>query len=205
MQGSFGFLKSTVIAAIVLFLNVKLPAQSKSYDGVWWQMRTASEQEGFIFGYGDCYAASPDQRVRVSLDDQNLQIAVGVFYQAHQSQRTRPVAQVLRDIWAGHVSVPYAKQALPGGGWRERHGYFDGLWWKGSSNPEQLGFVEGYATCFSSEHRKARAFSLEPEKYVSLLTAWYSLNGDESFAARRQAEKIADVLPRFSNAGLVSK
>ena len=200
-------MKSTVVAiAIVLSLSLELPAQSKSYDGVWWQLRTSPEQEGFIFGYGACYASAPDQKVRVSIDDANMRIAVGVFYQAHQSQRTRPVGHVLQDIWAGHVSVPYASHVLPGEGWRERHGYFDGLWWKGSNHPEQVGFVEGYATCYNSEHRKAKLLSLEPEKYVWLLSTWYSPGGDESVSAERQAEKIADVLPRFSEQnGLASK
>jgi hypothetical protein len=198
-----GFLKLARLGCQVALLTslllapCRLPAQSRSYDGVWWQLRTSAEQEGFIFGYGDCYADPAGQKIRMSLDDANMRIAVGIFYQSHEKLRTRPVAEVLKDIWAGHVPVHESKHASPGEGWRERHGYFDGTWWKGSNNTEQLGFVEGYIACHG-EQRKAKPLQLEPEKYAERLSAWYTPGGDESVAAQHQAEKIADVLSRFS-------
>jgi hypothetical protein len=182
----------------LLLIPCSLAAQSKSYDGVWWQLRTSAEQEGFIFGYGDCYADPAGQKIRMSLDDADMRIAVGTFYQSHEKLRTRPVAEVLKDIWAGHTPVHEARHAAPGEGWRERHGYFDGTWWKGSNNTEQLGFVEGYTACRNREQRKVKPLQLEAARYVELLTAWYTPGGDESVAAQHQAEKIADVLLRFS-------
>jgi hypothetical protein len=184
------------VVGSLLFTPYSFPAQSRSYDGDWWQQRTSPELEGFIFGYGDCYADPAGQKIRMSLDDADIRIAVGIFYQGHQKLRTRPVADVLKDIWAGHIPVYEAKRAAPGEGWRARHGYFDGLWWKGSSSAEQLGFVEGYVACHNREQRKAKPLQLEPPRYVELLSAWYAPS-DESVAAQHQAEKIADVLLRF--------
>lgn len=190
----------TTWAAVLLVCAGSLAALSKTYDGDWWDSLSSAEQEGFIFGYGDCYADSADQRVRISIDDANMRIAVGVFYQAHQKLRTRPVPLVLRDIWSGHVNVAETRHVVAGEGWRQRHGYFDGLWWKGSNSAEQLGFVEGYAACHNTELRKAKPLTLEPEKYVSLLSGWYTPGGDDALVAQHQGAKIADVLQRFAEA-----
>jgi hypothetical protein len=184
-----------MIASLVL-LPTTLPAQSKSYDGIWWQSRTSPELEGFIFGYGDCYADPAGQRIRMSLDDADTRLAVSIFYQSHQKNLSRPAAHVLKDVWDGHISVHNASHAAPGEGWRERHGYFDGTWWKGSNNAEQLGFVEGYVACHNSELRNAKPLPLDSEKYVEMLSDWYAPS-DETVAAQHQAEKISDVFQRF--------
>jgi len=184
--------------AVLLLVPGALLAQSKSYDGIWWQSRTSPELEGFIFGYGDCYADPAGQRIRISLDDADTSLAVSIFYQSHQKNLSRPAAHVLKDIWAGHISVHNATRPAPGEGWRERHGYFDGTWWKGSNNTEQLGFVEGYVACHNSELRNAKPLPLEAEKYVEMLSAWYTPT-DETAAAQHQAEKIADVFVRFNS------
>jgi len=161
-----GFLKLArrhSLPSVLFLLSVNsLHAQNQPYDGVWWQMRTAPEQEGFIFGFGDCYADPAGRRIRMLVDDADIRIAVSTYYQGHQKSRTRPVAQVLKDIWAGHISVPGTKHADAGEGWRERHGYFDGLWWKGSTNTEQLGFVEGYIAPARSSVRRSN-FSFLPQ------------------------------------------
>lgn len=205
-----GFLKlarltSCQLVMFVLLISSSVSAQSNVYDGGWWQMRTAPEQEGFIFGFGDCYADPAGQKIRILLDDAEIRIAMGTYYQGHERLRTRPVAQVLKDIWSGHVSVPEAKHAAAGQGWRERHGYFDGLWWKGSSPTEQLGFVEGYIACHNTEHRKVQPLRLPAVSYVQSINAWYAMAGDESVAAQRRAEKVGDVLLRFTQTGSPSR
>jgi hypothetical protein len=205
-----GFLKlarftSCQLVMFVLLISSSVSAQSNVYDGGWWQMRTAPEQEGFIFGFGDCYADPAGQKIRILLDDAEIRIAMGTYYQGHERLRTRPVAQVLKDIWSGHVSVPEAKHAAAGQGWRERHGYFDGLWWKGSSPTEQLGFVEGYIACHNTEHRKVQPLRLPAASYVQSINAWYAMPGDESVAAHRRAEKVGDVLLRFTQTGSPSR
>jgi hypothetical protein len=205
-----GFLKlarftSCQLVMFVLLISSSVSAQSNVYDGGWWQMRTAPEQEGFIFGFGDCYADPAGQKIRILLDDAEIRIAMGTYYQGHERLRTRPVAQVLKDIWSGHVSVPEAKHAAAGQGWRERHGYFDGLWWKGSSPTEQLGFVEGYIACHNTEHRKVQPLRLPAASYVQSINAWYAMPGDESVAAQRRAEKVGDVLLRFMQTGSPSR
>ena len=181
-----------------LLVPDSFPIQTKLYDGDWWHFLTSQEQDGFIFGYGECYSEPPGENIRVSLDDDNTRLEVAIFYQGHQKLRSRTVAQVLKDIWSGHIPVHEAQHVTPGEGWRERHGYFDGLWWKGSSSVEQLGFVEGYLACHNLERRHAQPLPLSPSRYVELLNAWYHPGGDESVVAQHQADKIAAVLLRYS-------
>lgn len=178
-----------------LILPAVVSAQNKSYDGIWWQSRTSPELEGFVFGYGDCYDPA-GQKIRLSIDDADTLLAVSIYYQSHQKNLSRPAGHVLKDVWDGHVSVHTARHPLRGEGWRERHEYFDGTWWKGSNAAEQLGFVEGYVACHNSETRNPKLLTLEPDKYVEMLSAWYAA-ADETVAAQHQAEKMSDVFQRF--------
>jgi hypothetical protein len=91
---------STLLA--LLFPVVFFAAQSSSNDGDWWQKSSAAAQEGFILGYGDCYADPEGTRVHVIGDEGDVRIAVSTYYQSHASERHRPVAKVLEDVWSGH-------------------------------------------------------------------------------------------------------
>lgn len=174
-------------------------AQSKTFDGDWWLAGTGAEQEGFILGYGDCFADPDSLRVRMLMDDSTLRIAVSDYYQGHAAQRSRPAAEVLKDIWSGHIPVTGAEKAQPGQGWRVRHGFFDGGWWKGSNAAERLGFIEGYTTCVNSGKNKAAHLQLSPSAYVQWVDLWYAGGGDQEVAAQRQGVKISDVLLRVGN------
>jgi|SRR5215469_3418524 len=177
----------------------RLPAQAKSFDGIWWLAGTAAEQEGFTLGYGDCYADPSALRVRMLTDDATLRIAVSDYFQSHEARRTRPVAEVLKDIWGGHLPVRGEEKAQLGEGWRDRHGFFDGAWWKGSNPAERLGFVEGYTSCINDSKKKSTALQLEPAQYVLWVDRWYAITGDDEVTAQRQAVKVADVLMRVGN------
>jgi len=188
-----------LLATLVAGLGRPLHAQANHFDGVWWLASTASEQEGFTLGYGDCFTSPDSLRVRMLTDDPTLRIAVSDYYQSHAAQRTRPVAEILKEVWSGRIPVRGAEKAQPGQGWRERHGFFDGGWWKGSNATERLGFVEGYISCVAVSKNKAGSLQLEPAAYVQWVELWYAAGGNEEVAAQRQAVKVADVLMRVGN------
>jgi hypothetical protein len=178
---------------------VLLRAQTKSFAGDWWLASTGGEQEGFILGYGDCFADPDSLRVHMLMDDGTLRIAISDYYQGHAAQRARPTAEVLKDIWSGHIPVRGAEKAQPGEGWRARHGFFDGGWWKGSNAAERLGFIEGYTTCVNSAKNKAAHLQLPPSAYVQWVDLWYAGGGDGEVSAQRQGVKVTDVLLRVGN------
>lgn len=191
--------RALFVAVLMAGTCLRLPAQTKPFDGVWWMASTAAEQEGFTFGYGDCFADPSALRVRMLTDDATLRIAVSDYFQSHEAKRTRPVAEVLKEIWSGHLPVRGEERAQPGEGWRDRHGFFDGAWWKGSNPVERLGFVEGYTTCVNEPKNKSRTLQLTPAQYVQWVDRWYTITGDDEVTAQRQAVKVADVLMRVGN------
>jgi hypothetical protein len=199
MAGHSGWSKSALLILWMANFCCVLWAQSKPFDGDWWMASTAAEQEGFILGYGDCFADPDSMRVRMLMDDATLRIAISDYYQSHAAQRARPAAEVLKDIWSGHTLVRGSEKAQPGQGWRARHGFFDGGWWKGSNAAERLGFVEGYTSCVNSGKNKAAHLQLSPAAYVQWVDVWYAGEGDQEVSAERQGVKITDVLLRVGN------
>jgi hypothetical protein len=182
-----------------------LGAQSATPDGDWWQKSSAAEQEGFILGYGECYASADSTRVREISDEADIRIAVSTYYQSHAAERHRPTAKVLQVVWSGHIVVRGSKPAREGEGWRERHGFLDGGWWKGSNPSEQLGFVEGYVACHNAEERKQPPLRHLPSLYVSQVSSWYDQAGDEDAVAQRRATKIQEVLTRLDMPAVAGK
>jgi hypothetical protein len=188
-----------LIVVIVGFVHT-LRAQGKAFDGDWWMASTAAEQEGFVLGYGDCFADPDSLRVHMLMDDAALRTAISDYYQSHAAQHGRPAPEVLKEIWSGHIAVRGAEKAQAGQGWRARHGFFDGGWWKGSNAAERLGFVEGYITCVNNGKNKAAHLQLSPSAYVQWVDVWYAGNGDQEVSAERQGVKVDDVLLRVGNA-----
>ena len=70
--------------------------------------------------------------------------AIDDYRRAYPSRNKRPVAEILKEISQTGKPRPVAKG---GEVWTEPHGYYDGLWWRGSWPMEQLGYVEGYLAC----------------------------------------------------------
>jgi hypothetical protein len=194
-----------LLLAILLSPNLLLGAQSATPDGDWWQKSSAAEQEGFILGYGECYASADSTRVREISDEADIRIAVSTYYQSHASERHRPTAKVLQDVWSGHINVRGSKPAREGEGWRERHGFLDGGWWKGSNPSEQLGFVEGYVTCHNAEQKHQPPLRHLPSMYVSQVSYWYDQPGDDDAVAQRRATKIQEVLTRIEMPAVAGK
>lgn len=180
----------------LFFPSLLVGAQSSTSDGDWWQKSSAAEQEGFILGYGDCYADPEGTRVRFVSEDSEVRIAMSTYYQSHASERHRPAAKVLKDVWSGHIEIRGSLPARVGEGWRERHGFLDGGWWKGSNPAEQLGFIEGYIACHNAEETRQPALRHLPNWYAPQVTHWYDQPGDEEIVAQRRAMKIHEVLTR---------
>jgi len=159
-------------------------------DGRWWRAISGGERLGYVNGYEDCYVYDAKGAHTATGWTANRYVgAVEEHYRQHPDQRTTPVSSVLKEINRTGRARP-----VPAGGeeWKENHGYYDGLWWRGASAPEQLGFVEGYLSCYSTEMPGAPAtFSKAANEYVRLMNSYMQehVHSDE--------EKVADMLGRF--------
>ncbi len=81
----------------------------------------------------------------------------------------------------------------------EKYGFFDGEYWRQSSEDLRLGFVEGYIECWQSEKIGGAQYSRPPKEYVVEISRWYRVRDDDDTAIDRQRSdaKIPAVLRRF--------
>lgn len=161
-----------------------------SFDGEWWKVAAPEEQVGFINGYYDCYRYDAKGRKTAKGSAVEFQKAVSDFYEAHQDQFRTSVPALLR-----RLAVTYKSPVIrPRNGevWREPHGFYDGLWWKQSEPKEQIGYLEGYCSCYSHDVRRPPArFSKRAAEYQELITQYYN------HPKHSEDDKIAYVLYRF--------
>ncbi len=166
------------------------PTDETSFDGQWWKVTAPQEQVGFIDGYYDCYKYDAKARTTANASDAEFQKAVSNFYEKHQDQLRTSVPTVLRDL----VVTFKSPRVRPQGGevWNEPHGYYDGQWWKESEPKEQIGYLEGYLSCYSHDVRRPRArFSKRAAEYQELIIQYY-----DSDPKHTEDDKIAYVLYR---------
>jgi hypothetical protein len=79
---------------------------------------------------------------------------------------------------------------------REKHGVFDGDYWRQSSDEHRRGFVEGYLECREQVVSQPAKFSRACDKYVQQVSNWYGVDVEDPAAIneRRVTAKIATVL-----------
>jgi hypothetical protein len=168
-------------------LAASIAAQPPKYDGRWWKSLTFDEQDAFASGYLDCYVWDA-RRADYSKQPISQQIReVSSFYTANPELLYTPVTEVLRRLPRyGGVSRG-----------TERHGTYDGDFWRQLNPSGRVAFVRGYTVCRSLY--LATRFSATPEGYAQMISIWYGLSSrDESELNEKTAnEKIGDVLVRL--------
>lgn len=138
---------------------------SPTFGRAWFMNASDREVRGFITGYYDCL---PNPALRKlpgwAISDESMVKKVGAFYKRHKASRL-DVAHVALRIAANTRPMP----PPPGGEvYKSRHGFLDGLWWKGAMWGDQPGYVEGYLVCLGRP-----ADNLAADKVVKAITAWY--------------------------------
>lgn len=175
------------VAAVVVLIAVPGAAPGSGRRGGkagpafgrgWFLAAPDREVSGFLNGYYDCL---PQARLRQlpgwGIPDEAMVAKVYAFYERHRRSKLN-AGQVALKLAANTPAPPQ----LPGGEvYRGRHGYYDGLWWRGAG--QQVGYVEGYLVCLG--HPPTRE---EAERLARAITAWYGRNPS------RDDRPIADVL-----------
>lgn len=164
---------------------VSAEAPSSSFGRQWFANATRPEIGGFLNGYYDCL---PDPAIRAlpgwSMSNSEMTDRIADYYAQHGADLSvAQVATAIAKASPGRTRDPHA-EAHPG-----RHGFFDGLWWKGGSDSERLGYVEGFLTCLKRPTTAKRSRGIE-----EAVTAWYAGNPD------RESSPIASVLQQVLKA-----
>ena len=183
---------------LVSYFGTMTPAVGESpvlFNGHWWLLLTQEERSGYINGDEDCYRFELDKIILPSKSADEISEFVTNFYRNNIGNINESAFSVIRraDIKMGNVAE------LKGGEvWKDRHGYWNGDWWRQGQPADRLGFVEGYLSCLRSIEDKGKQFPNDPPAYVTFINRWYGLNqetGDVN--PQREEAKIGDVLVGF--------
>jgi hypothetical protein len=185
MQVSFSFI---ALAFLSTFL---CHAGEPVFDGHWWNSANYDRQIGFLSGESDCYQYELRLPRRGSRSVYQKRILIETYYRKQENLNKSvkvAIESVAKD--AQRMSEYPAEGGSPH---LEKHGYYDGLWWKSSDpNGAQLGFVEGYISCLPGG---GNAFPRKAEHYVAKITEWYNRQDDPE----AEYEKIVEVLVRVTS------
>lgn len=130
----------------------------------WWLSVSNDESRGFLDGYADCTFAEKGSAAGADISVWELSARISSYYEKYKSSRIS-VPRLADRI---DHAVP-SQTRMSGGEMDNRpHGYYDGLWWKGASDNEQVGYVEGYLVCLGHP-----AGESESRKIANAITAWY--------------------------------
>jgi len=192
-------MKQILLFSTVVLLTSILTSETRrtiSHDGRWWFSISAGEQQSYQLGYGGCYVDSLKLKRPPDVENRKLAQLITTSYRDGKAGSGELVLAVMKRVWA--ESVGKKAPPLPKGGetWTEPHGYFDGLWWKGASAEEKLGFVEGATDCFNEEESSHIRFPLARSEYVKWLDEAYGLEQNSSVPRLLEDTKIADVLQK---------
>jgi hypothetical protein len=170
--------------------------QTKSLDGHWWQTLDNDERVQFLAGFIDCYVYDFGDRNNTFPESwYTYAPRITQYYQQPNSQVSRSVTSVLFDIRSKHPAKP-----LPGGEtWTNRHGFFNGEYWREITPDQRVAFIEGYLACYR-EHLGARRrkFSKPAGTYAENISRWFGINGDD-MNTKLEDVAIADALYKYAD------
>lgn len=167
-------------------------AFDSKFDGVWWKNTAKQERLGFVAGFLDCAIYDDNnKRLRYASWD-SLEPQISAFFASHPAQSGTGIGQLIEML--GQRTTKTAQEG--GEVYREKHGIFDGEYWRQASPEHRLGFIEGYLVCQREYKRPAGTFSQAPAWYVHRISNWYGTNDEDPSAISepRSVKKIANVL-----------
>lgn len=188
-----------VILAIVCWIGTSGANTGPAYDGNWWHSSSKDQHTGFIAGYIDCAVYEGGDKSLANVSWNMLEPEITSYYQGSGPAILTPVASVIRKL--GSEKEP-PKSSDAGEKWPEKHGIFDGDYWRQSLPEHRVGFVSGFLACYRNLSKKTASFSKSEVAYVSEVSRWYGVKEDDpsEINEKRVDTKIADVLFRFKDA-----
>ncbi len=182
------------VAVLLCFAPFGRAASDAGKAGEWWQSAPTEEQLGYVAGYIDCIVCDAGHSSLGKESWYALAPRISARYAERPDTATQPVSAILKALMneASTTSPP----AAGGEQYLEKHGFFDGEYWRQSEPEHRLGFIEGYLDCWRTEVTKGAQYSKPPSAYVDRLSEWFGLDAADPGVVRadRARTKIADAL-----------
>ena len=184
---------TAVLGAVVLASGAQ---NNVLHNGNWWLSISTDEQESYLLGYGDCYVDSLKSKRPPYVENRKLAQLISADYRSVKVKNAELVPAIMKRVWALNPGKNAPPPTRGGETWTNPHGYFDGLWWKGGSDAEKLGFIEGEVDCFNEEAASRFRFAMLASDYFKWLDEAYGLDQSNSTVHSSEDAKIADILLR---------
>lgn len=187
MKRKIRFLIATLACSYGLVTHASQVPKSVpvTFGRQWFTSASGQEIRGFLVGYDDCLP-NPAERMLPGwyLPTETLIHKIASYYDLHAHSNLDVGTVALK------VAASTPKPPRSGGGevYKNRHGYYDGLWWQ-TPNLERLGYVEGYLTCLGQPSSRNHSQGL-----VAAITSWYNKHPS------KEDRPIASVLTEFLKA-----
>jgi hypothetical protein len=182
---------------LVSSLSVFATGNESAFDGHWWSSASKEQRTGFIAGYIDCAAYEGGKKQLNNVSWNLLEPKVTSYYEAHGSEMQTPVAGLIEKLG---LQEP-APNSSDGEKWPEKHGIFDGEYWRQSLADHRGGFVSGFLACYRVLPKRTANFSKPDSSYVTAISEWYGIRTDDpsEINDKRVNTRIADALFRFKD------
>jgi hypothetical protein len=177
--------------AALAFGALSVATAQTQLDGNWWKNSKPAARHGVLDGIVDCMRYDRKEPV-ANLPIPTLSDKITAFYRTKQV--STPLIQVLH-------SFPRNQAQAEGQGEdysSEKHGYFDGLYWKSAASDQQSGFVLGYVSCRTDRLPTAT----EVSRLVRGIEDFYDNDPSPSAEDKKIADLVSDALrlsPRPAN------
>lgn len=170
-------------AAFLFFaMTMIAPAQTRSFDGTWWQSANPDERDGFIDGFADC-AVWSGHNMTYNATPEQISEKITEKYDSDPANLHRPVTEIWRQLGTRKTSSDGEK-------WSDPHWWFTGTWWLTQREPHQIGYVEGFLHC-SKVLDIEQTYSHEPVFYKE------RIERDLQGSKRPNKEYVATVLQHY--------
>ncbi len=165
--------------------------RKNAYDGEWWSLADPEERSGFLNGSADCLTWVAHKKW-VSHSIEWAVPKITEYYKANAASSGVPVVEAWRAVLS---SAPPETPRKGGEVFTNPHGYYDGEYWRESSESQKVGFLEGYLWCLRTQvEAPSETYSRPVSYYVKKIDAY--VNDFKSHPGVFN-QSIASILTRF--------
>lgn len=180
-----------VLFGIMPLLGSSVP---RVYGRNWWASTARDERIQFIAGYLDCAAYDRGKTEMAKWQWDVMEPKITKYYASHPESPDQTVPSLILALGATDGSTDQAPEVYP-----EKHGIFDGDYWRQITSPGRAGFVEGYIACSDSAMEGRKLDSHPTAWYVNQINRTYRLTGENDIDdGRRASKKIATIIQELT-------
>jgi hypothetical protein len=189
-------MKRLIASCFTLWCVLAAAETAQVHDGAWWLSVSTDRRTGFLAGYIDCAVYDAGEKQFADLSWDAIEPQISKRFLSHPADRGTRVADVLAQIGK--------KQQISGGqsdgeSYPEKHGIFNGDYWRQSNADKRLGYVNGYLECHAITGKPKADYSRDSVWYSNQISLWFGVKADDpgEINPDRVNRKIADALYMF--------